>query len=98
MRIVREIFRSLPSFKERRTPVRSKNRKHAPDEIYGIVARDPRRVYDIRRVISCIVDGQLVSGIQGALWPNGGLRFRTNLGLSRRHHCAIRASSSRKAR
>jgi 3-methylcrotonyl-CoA carboxylase beta subunit/propionyl-CoA carboxylase len=28
-----------------------------PDEIYSVVARDPRRVYDIRRVIACIVDG-----------------------------------------
>src|SRR5262245_24945592 len=55
LRIVREIFRSLPASKEERPDVEEP--KQAPDEIYGIVARDPRRVYDIRRVIACIVDG-----------------------------------------
>ena len=55
LRIVREIFKSLPS------PVFETPQVEEPqqpaDEIYGIVARDPRRVYDIRRVLSCIVDG-----------------------------------------
>jgi len=55
LRIVREIFRSLPSFKEESPVVEEP--QHPPDEIYGVVARDPRRVYDIRRAISCIVDG-----------------------------------------
>ncbi|HTG75343.1 MAG TPA: carboxyl transferase domain-containing protein, partial [Terriglobia bacterium] len=55
LRIVREIFRSLPSFKEESPAVEEP--QHPPDEIYGVVARDPRRVYDIRRAISCIVDG-----------------------------------------
>jgi acetyl-CoA carboxylase carboxyltransferase component len=55
LRIVREIFRSLPASKEDRPEVEEP--QQAPDEIYGIVARDPRRVYDIRRVITCIVDG-----------------------------------------
>ena len=55
IRIVREVFRSLPAANEL-TP-EAEEPKRAADEIYGIVARDPRRVYDIRRVIACIVDG-----------------------------------------
>jgi len=55
LRIVREIFRSLPVSKEERPE--TEEPQQAPDEIYGVVARDPRRVYDIRRVIACIVDG-----------------------------------------
>ena len=55
LRIVREIFRSLPASKEQAPPVDEP--QHAPEDIYGVVARDPRRVYDVRRVISCIVDG-----------------------------------------
>jgi acetyl-CoA carboxylase carboxyltransferase component len=54
LRIIRDIFKSLPSPKNESPVVEEP--KHAPDEIYGMVARDPRRVYDIRRVISCIVD------------------------------------------
>jgi len=55
IRIVREIFRSLPQSREESPKIEEP--QHAPDEIYGIVARDPRRVYDIRKVIACIVDG-----------------------------------------
>jgi len=55
LRIVREIFKSLPS-PVSETPHAEEPQQPA-DEIYGIVARDSRRVYDIRRVISCIVDG-----------------------------------------
>jgi acetyl-CoA carboxylase carboxyltransferase component len=55
LRIVRDVFRSLPS------PISETPRVEEPqqpaDEIYGLVARDPRRVYDIRRVIACLVDG-----------------------------------------
>jgi acetyl-CoA carboxylase carboxyltransferase component len=55
LRIIREIFKSLPS-PGTETPSYEEPQQ-APDEIYGIVARDPRRVYDMRRVIACIVDG-----------------------------------------
>ena len=56
LRIVRSIFRTLPTPTQAETqPVEEP--LQPPDEIYGIVARDPRRVYDIRRVIACIVDG-----------------------------------------
>jgi len=55
IRIVREIFKSLPQSPEKNQEVEEP--QHAPDEVYGIVARDPRRVYDIRKVIACIVDG-----------------------------------------
>jgi acetyl-CoA carboxylase carboxyltransferase component len=54
LRIIREIFKSLPSPKGESPRVEEP--KHAPDEIYGVVARDPRRVYDVRKVIACIVD------------------------------------------
>jgi acetyl-CoA carboxylase carboxyltransferase component len=53
--IVRDIFRSLPS--PRPQPGSGEDPRHSPEEIYGFVARDPRRVYDVRRVIACIADG-----------------------------------------
>jgi acetyl-CoA carboxylase carboxyltransferase component len=55
LRIVRSIFRSLPAPQTETLTVEEP--LQAPEEIYGLVARDPRRVYDIRRVIACIVDG-----------------------------------------
>jgi acetyl-CoA carboxylase carboxyltransferase component len=55
LRIIREIFRSFPQPAENTTTVEEP--QQPADEIYGIVARDPRRVYDIRRVIACFVDG-----------------------------------------
>jgi acetyl-CoA carboxylase carboxyltransferase component len=55
LRIVREIFRSLPQ-PHHETPL-VEEPQQSPEDIYGIVARDPRRVYDIRRVLACIVDG-----------------------------------------
>src|SRR5262245_11695314 len=55
LRIVRNIFRSLP---QPQPPPQSIEEPLQPaEDIYGLVARDPRRVYDIRRVIACIVDG-----------------------------------------
>src|SRR5207247_2113005 len=30
--------------------------RHDPEEIYGIVPPDPRKAYDVRKVIDCIVD------------------------------------------
>ena len=55
LRIIREIFKSLPSPGTGKPSYEEP--QQAPDEIYGIVARDPRRVYDMRRVIACVVDG-----------------------------------------
>jgi 3-methylcrotonyl-CoA carboxylase beta subunit len=55
LRIIREIFRSLPSAVTETAA--AEEPQQAPEEIYGFVARDPRRVYDLRRVIACIVDG-----------------------------------------
>src|SRR5204862_6921149 len=55
LRILREIFKSLPAPKDDSPAV--EDPQQAPDDIYGVVARDPRRVYDVRRVIGCIVDG-----------------------------------------
>ena len=55
LRIVREIFRSLPQT-GREAPF-VEEPQQPPEDIYGIVARDPRRVYDIRRVLACIADG-----------------------------------------
>jgi acetyl-CoA carboxylase carboxyltransferase component len=55
LRIIREIFKSLPSPRNE-SPV-SEDPQHAPDDVYGVIARDPRRVYDVRRAIACIVDG-----------------------------------------
>lgn len=55
LRIVRDIFRSLPQ--PTALPPRGPDPQHEPEDIYGFVARDPRRVYDVRRVIACIVDG-----------------------------------------
>src|SRR4030095_8731687 len=55
LRIVRNVFRSLPPPQNGTMPI--EERLQPADDIYGLVARDPRRVYDIRRVIACIVDG-----------------------------------------
>jgi len=54
LRIIREIFKSLPSPKS--TPPAAEEPQQAPEDIYGVVARDPRRVYDVRKAIACIVD------------------------------------------
>ena len=54
LRIVRNIFRSLPQPRSK-TPSAEEPLQPA-DDIYGLVSRDPRRVYDVRRVIACIVD------------------------------------------
>jgi acetyl-CoA carboxylase carboxyltransferase component len=55
LRIVRDIFRSLPAAAGAASG--GEDPQHAPEDIYGVVARDPRRVYDVRKVIACIVDG-----------------------------------------
>src|SRR5262245_23893200 len=57
LRIVREIFRSIPN-----QPVASgqvaepEDPHHDPEEIYSIIPSDPKKMYDVRDVIYCIVD------------------------------------------
>jgi acetyl-CoA carboxylase carboxyltransferase component len=57
LRIVRDIFRSIPSSVRRNGQVSEpEDPHHDPDEIYGIVPSDLRRMYDVREVIYRIVD------------------------------------------
>ena len=58
LRIVRDVFRSIPT--PRRTSrqvAEPEDPHHDPDEIYDIVRPDPRKAYDVREVIYRIVDG-----------------------------------------
>ncbi|PYR88994.1 MAG: methylcrotonoyl-CoA carboxylase [Acidobacteria bacterium] len=58
LRIVRDVFRSIPA--PRRTSrqvAEPEDPHHDPDEIYDIVPQDPRKAYDVREVIYRIVDG-----------------------------------------
>ena len=58
LRIVRDVFRSIPT--PRRTSrqvAEPEDPHHDPDEIYDIVRQDPRKAYDVREVIYRIVDG-----------------------------------------
>src|SRR5437870_71354 len=57
LRIVRDVFRSIPA--PRRTSrqvAEPEDPHHDPDEIYDIVPPDPRKAYDVREVIYRIVD------------------------------------------
>ncbi len=57
LRIVRDVFRSIPE--PRRTSrqvAEPEDPHHDPDEIYDIVPQDPRKAYDVREVIYRIVD------------------------------------------
>lgn len=38
---------------------------HDPKEIYGIIPKDPRRTYDVRKVIACLVDGSEFQEFKG---------------------------------
>src|SRR5919106_1546241 len=57
LQIVRDIFRSIP---KPNTPAgqvaQPEDPRHDPDEIYGIVPRDPKQGYDVREIIYRIVD------------------------------------------
>ncbi len=58
LRIVRDVFRSIPA--PRRTSrqvAEPEDPHHDPDEIYDIVPQDSRKAYDVREVIYRIVDG-----------------------------------------
>jgi acetyl-CoA carboxylase carboxyltransferase component len=57
LRIVREIFRSLPKPTSQSGQVAGPEEpQHDPAEIYAIVPHDPRQAYDVREVIYRIVD------------------------------------------
>src|SRR3989449_5116352 len=57
LRIVRDIFRSIPTMSKQTTQVaEAEDPHHDPDEIYDIVPPDPRKAYDVREVIYRIVD------------------------------------------
>jgi acetyl-CoA carboxylase carboxyltransferase component len=57
LRIVREIFRSLPPSRQQSEQVAPPDDPHYdPEEIYGIVPHDPRKTYDVREIIYRIVD------------------------------------------
>src|SRR5437016_3685050 len=57
LRIVRDVFRSIPnSHKESRQTAEPEEPQHDAKEIYGIVPRDPRKMYDVREIIYRVVD------------------------------------------
>src|SRR5436309_4911152 len=57
LRIVRDVFQSIPQARRRsRQLAESEDPHHDPEEIYDIIPADPRRAYDVREVIARIVD------------------------------------------
>jgi acetyl-CoA carboxylase carboxyltransferase component len=57
LRIVRDIFRSIPAPKKQAAQIAEPEEPHHdPEELYGIVPRDLKKMYDVREVISRIVD------------------------------------------
>ena len=57
LRIVRDVFRSIPSpQKGNQQAAEPEEPHHDPGEIYGIIPSDPRKMYDVREVIYRIVD------------------------------------------
>ena len=57
LRIVRDVFRSIPNAKKQSGQVAEpENPQHDAGEIYGIIPRDPKKTYDVREVIYRIVD------------------------------------------
>src|SRR5215813_1584695 len=57
LRIVRDIFQSIPAPKKQSEQIAEPEEpQHDPEEIYGIVPRDLKKMYDVREVISRIVD------------------------------------------
>jgi len=57
IRIVRDVFRSIPAPKRQSLQVaESEDPHHDPSELYDVVPTDPRKGYDVREVISRIVD------------------------------------------
>src|SRR5262249_6291705 len=57
IRIVRDIFRSIPGNKNPSRQVAEPEDPHQdPSEVYDIVPQDPKKSYDVREVIYRIVD------------------------------------------
>src|SRR5215472_12620479 len=57
LRIVRDIFRSIPAQrKQSRQVAEPEEPQRDPREIYGIIPRDLKKMYDVREVITRIVD------------------------------------------
>jgi len=57
LRIVRDIFQSIPAPKKQTGQIAEPEEpQHDPGEIYDIVSRDLKKMYDVREVISRIVD------------------------------------------
>jgi 3-methylcrotonyl-CoA carboxylase beta subunit len=57
IRLVRDVFRSMPAPKRQSLQAAApEDPKYPAEELYGIVSEDPRRVYDPSELISRIVD------------------------------------------
>jgi acetyl-CoA carboxylase carboxyltransferase component len=57
LRIVRDVFQSIPQTKRRNLQVaESEDPHHDPQELYDIIPSDPKKAYDVREVIARIVD------------------------------------------
>src|SRR5437879_823894 len=57
LRIVRDVFRSIPQTRRSsRQVAESEDPHHDPEEIYDIVPEDPKKAYDVREIIYRIVD------------------------------------------
>src|SRR2546422_3900858 len=57
LRIVRDVFQSIPQTRRRSQQVAEpEDPHHDPEEIYDIIPDDPRKAYDVREVIARIVD------------------------------------------
>src|SRR5438552_4243068 len=65
LRIVRDVFRSIPApTRTSRQVAEPEDPHHDPDELYDIVPQDPRKAYDVREVIYRIVDGSWLHEFQ----------------------------------
>jgi acetyl-CoA carboxylase carboxyltransferase component len=57
LEIVRAIFRSIPKPRPSMQPIaQPEEPRYDPDDIYGLIPRDPKQGYDVREVIYRIVD------------------------------------------
>jgi len=57
LRIVRDVFRSIPNAKRStRQAGEPEDPHHDPEEIYDIVPQDPKKAYEVREIIYRIVD------------------------------------------
>ena len=57
LRIVRDVFRSIPvASRQSHQVAEPEDPHHDPEDIYGIIPDDPKRMYDVREVIYRIVD------------------------------------------